>query len=309
MDIEYLHEFLSTAETLNFSRAAENLCISQSALSRHISALEDDLCVKLLRRSRQNVELTSEGEFARAEFANIYDSYQHVKEVFRKREKDRYSLVIGGHTEDSNIVLHVLAAIRTVREELPQSHITIATGEGPTLESCEKLLSAGSIDCAIRQSGAFHITKDFPDIDAFKVGGLSGIALVGKKHPLASYDEITFDQLNGQTLIRIVGDKFQQSWTSLSNQLAHRNVAYNVRHVSAPSYLDAFNIDIGDSVLLFPNSDLAALAMLSSDYKAVPIAASEHFCFPYCVISRKGNTSVVLKAFVKAFREQLSSED
>lgn len=61
MHIEQLDEFIVLAKLLNFSSAAEALCLSQSALSKHIAAMERDLGFPLLERGRP-LRLTPEGE-------------------------------------------------------------------------------------------------------------------------------------------------------------------------------------------------------------------------------------------------------
>ena len=61
MDVKSLRCFLTVAEKLNFSRAAESLYISQPALSVRINALEEELGVPLFRRTKQKVFLTEAG--------------------------------------------------------------------------------------------------------------------------------------------------------------------------------------------------------------------------------------------------------
>ena len=56
-----VESFLAVAETLNFSRAAEQMSISQPTLSKHIKLLEDSLGFLLLERTRSTVALTPEG--------------------------------------------------------------------------------------------------------------------------------------------------------------------------------------------------------------------------------------------------------
>ena len=53
--------FLAVAETLNFSRAAEQMAISQPTLSKHIKLLEESLGFPLLERTRSAVALTPDG--------------------------------------------------------------------------------------------------------------------------------------------------------------------------------------------------------------------------------------------------------
>jgi len=62
MELRQLRYFKAVAELLNFSRAAEQLHVAQSALSRQIQALEHDVGAKLLDRDRSSVSLTDAGK-------------------------------------------------------------------------------------------------------------------------------------------------------------------------------------------------------------------------------------------------------
>ena len=50
-DIEYADDVVILAETLSFSEAAQRLCLSRSAVSRHVDAVEKGLGVRLFRRT------------------------------------------------------------------------------------------------------------------------------------------------------------------------------------------------------------------------------------------------------------------
>ena len=54
--------FLAVAETLNFARAAEQLHVTQPAVTQQIHSLESDLNVKLFKRTTRTVKLTEEGK-------------------------------------------------------------------------------------------------------------------------------------------------------------------------------------------------------------------------------------------------------
>jgi DNA-binding transcriptional LysR family regulator len=62
MEIKHLHSFRAVAEALSFINAARKLHISQPALSAQIQALESELGVQLLERTRRSVRLTKPGE-------------------------------------------------------------------------------------------------------------------------------------------------------------------------------------------------------------------------------------------------------
>ena len=61
MDTRALKVFLSVADTLNFSRSADQLNMSVSAVSRTVSRLEGEVGQPLLERDRRRVRLTSAG--------------------------------------------------------------------------------------------------------------------------------------------------------------------------------------------------------------------------------------------------------
>lgn len=61
MNTIQLECFLSVAEHLNFSRASEELKITQPAVSHQIRSLEEELDVRLFRRTSKSVSLTQEG--------------------------------------------------------------------------------------------------------------------------------------------------------------------------------------------------------------------------------------------------------
>lgn len=62
LDTELLKTFLEVRKTRHFGRAAQNLYITQAAVSARIKQLEESLGAKLFIRLRNNIQLSSEGE-------------------------------------------------------------------------------------------------------------------------------------------------------------------------------------------------------------------------------------------------------
>ena len=62
MELRHLRSFVNVAETKLFSMAATRCCVTQSAVSQHIRALEDELGCKLLIRTSHGIMLTESGE-------------------------------------------------------------------------------------------------------------------------------------------------------------------------------------------------------------------------------------------------------
>ena len=62
MELRRLRNFLAVGEALNFTKAAAQLRVGQSALSRQVQDLEEEIGVDLLHRSPRGVTLTAEGK-------------------------------------------------------------------------------------------------------------------------------------------------------------------------------------------------------------------------------------------------------
>src|SRR6266581_2774023 len=75
MELRHLRYFLAVSEALNFTRAAAQLRVAQSALSRQVQDLEDEIGVDLLRRSPRGVTLTAEGKLFLDEVRELLIGY------------------------------------------------------------------------------------------------------------------------------------------------------------------------------------------------------------------------------------------
>lgn len=61
MELRVLRYFLMVAKEQSFTKAAEQLNITQPMLSRQLAALEDELGAKLFNRGGHSITLTNEG--------------------------------------------------------------------------------------------------------------------------------------------------------------------------------------------------------------------------------------------------------
>lgn len=77
MKIEYLRELIVLAKHKNYTRAAEELYLTQPALSKHIDLMEKELGTRLVRRNTHQVELTEDGQEAVKAFQKIIRLYDN----------------------------------------------------------------------------------------------------------------------------------------------------------------------------------------------------------------------------------------
>jgi len=107
VELRHLRYFLAVGEAGNFTKAAARLRVAQPALSRQIQYLEDEIGVKLLRRSSRGVTLTGEGKLFLEEVREL------LKHADESVERVR-ALARGEHGE-----LHVGYAPLLTTEILP----------------------------------------------------------------------------------------------------------------------------------------------------------------------------------------------
>jgi DNA-binding transcriptional LysR family regulator len=105
MKIELLKTCLEVSRTLNFRIAAENLFITQSAVSARIKLLEDDLGVLLFDRSHKHLKLTPEGNRFIKHANELVFMWQKTKHDVGIAENDTHQLTIGSMMSIWDIVL------------------------------------------------------------------------------------------------------------------------------------------------------------------------------------------------------------
>lgn len=95
MNIAYIIEFVTLAETCSFSEAADQLFISQSSLSKHVKQLESELNVSLFDRSTRNVVLSPAGDaflpYAK-EFSNLWQGMQKTMSQLGSGEESQLTI-------------------------------------------------------------------------------------------------------------------------------------------------------------------------------------------------------------------------
>lgn len=99
MTFKQLEYFMEVARQLSFSRAAEALYVSQSALSRSISALEDELGAILFFRNKHTVALTPAGAVLATYLPRAADELERTIELVKQvKEGMRGRMVLGVQT-------------------------------------------------------------------------------------------------------------------------------------------------------------------------------------------------------------------
>lgn len=111
MDIHQLRIFVSVYRNKSFSKASEQLYISQPTISEHIKNLEKGLGCSLFNRLGRKIETTSEADLIFPKALQLIEDLEKINDLLAKTSKRiKGKLLIGASTIPGNYMLPVLAA-------------------------------------------------------------------------------------------------------------------------------------------------------------------------------------------------------
>lgn len=96
MDTELLKTFIEVCKTRHFGKAAENLYVTQAAVSSRIRQLESRLGVELFNRLRNNLKLTPAGERLVPHAESVLNAWQRAFQEVAITETQSQMLALGG---------------------------------------------------------------------------------------------------------------------------------------------------------------------------------------------------------------------
>lgn len=152
MEIRQLRYFIAVADTLNFSRAAESVYLSQSALSRQIMDLEKEVGVPLFNRSTRQVTLTDAGRALQISAKELISRWEKMIPEVRNLVPEAIraaSLTIGVDAralEQPARRLRMAEMLYSLRQKHPGLRIMMRNCEYQELLSG---VTDGTLDCAL----------------------------------------------------------------------------------------------------------------------------------------------------------------
>lgn len=195
MDIEMLRLFVSAAECLNFTKAAEQMYISQPTLSRHISELESMLNVELFERTTRKVKLTQPGEMFLAETKQILGKYDSLMDRVA-----RLGTGVSGHLRIGYLEIFcqdiLPPTLREFRRKFPLVDLQLRE---MSLDGVLTGLQDGSLDVGFVCSHGEPRPDDPMEFRRIMTGEVE--MAVGKEHPLSSYHIVSPDVLKDETIL------------------------------------------------------------------------------------------------------------
>jgi Transcriptional regulator len=193
MELRQLYYFVKVARKEHVTQAAEELHVAQSAVSRQIHQLEEELGAKLFVQKGRNLQLTPVGSlFLKRAEVILADLERAVIEIQEFLDPDRGEIRIGfPHSLGISLVPLVVAAFRKLH---PNVKFRFKQGMYPTLI---RDLTKGEIDLAF--------ISPFPDENEQVCGEVllteELYAIVPPGHPLAKRESIELSELKDETFV------------------------------------------------------------------------------------------------------------
>ncbi|MFZ0427669.1 MAG: LysR family transcriptional regulator [Acidobacteriota bacterium] len=224
MDLRQLEMFQAIVETGSFTRAGEKLFVSQSAISRQIKLLEEELGDQLFKRTHKRIHLTPTGEIVLRYSQRIFNELRLLNsEIADLTHLQRGSLHLAGGMSVCTYLFPVL--LKEYRQLYPNVELRIATG---TSEEILRMLRSNEVDLTL-----LSLPFDDPDLEVVPALSEEMVLVMDEHHPLAAKPRIAFSDLPPYTFIhfergsntrKVVDQIFGEEKVQFRNTMELQNV-------------------------------------------------------------------------------------
>lgn len=201
MELRVLKYFLAVAREENITRAAAILHITQPTLSRQLMQLEEELGVKLFRRSQYRVILTDEGMLLRRRAREIVELAEKTQREFIHREQLSGEISIG--SGDLRSMDFLAEHLSSFHEAHPQIRYEIYSGNS---DNIKERIERGVLDLGLLLEPVDISRYEFIRMPVKERWGV----LVSQESKLASRESVTPEDLAGLPLIMTQRELMQQ---------------------------------------------------------------------------------------------------
>lgn len=219
MESRLLEIFVHVAELGSFSKAAQHLSITPSAVIQQFNRLEDDLRVRLLVRTKKGVALTPAGKYMLGKSKKLLHDIQDIENTLRSFSRESSRMITLG----SSFVRKSRAFCPLWQRFAPGNDWTVQIIDvGDILNTWQK---ADIIECVCYGS---PWQKQMRFTELFTVP----VALSARPDILpADRDFLVWDDLRGRTLVTL-----HAGFSPVLDALAHEARARGIQVIEAPRY-------------------------------------------------------------------------
>lgn len=287
MTTQQLESFLVVAENLNFARAADTLHITQSAVSRQIHGLEEELGAKLFHRTSRSVLLTPAGFSFYEDAKKVMNTLRLAASRLQQHEKSNIQpLSIGcSHELDCQMLS---ALLEQCRMRFPQIHPILRVIPHRSILS---LFFQGDIDLLFGFRDNVPARKGIVYQEFFQVPVCCAFSA---SHPFAKKRELQVAELYADSLILCHSYVIPPVAANLQNSLEPHFPPESIYYCDNLGALLAL-VRAGYGFAVLPESGTA-----EQDICYVPVAGEEPVS--YGVFYKKSPENVLVKKFMTLLR-------
>lgn len=202
MELRVLNYFLAIAREENFTRAAQQLHITQPTLSRQIADLEQELGVKLFIRSNHNIILTEDGMILKRRAQEILSLADKTKRDFLQNDETLSGTISIGSGEFRSTE-YLAKIISVFRKKYPNVKYEIYSGNANNIRD---YIERGFLDLGLMSEPIDMRKYNFVNMPIKEQWGV----FVPKDSPLSEKESISPEDLIGMSIVTATGD-FNQS--------------------------------------------------------------------------------------------------
>jgi DNA-binding transcriptional LysR family regulator len=216
LDLYKLKIFAAVVQAGSFSAAAEQLYITQSAVSQHMKDLEASLGQSLFQRGWRGVSLTSEGEILARYTRQIFELVAQAEASLTNVAQLAAGKISIGTTQGIGIYL-APDWVQRFRGKYPQ--LTVGLQTGPVNQIAVDILGH-RLDIGVIEG---ELEDHYPTkLTQLILEEIEQVVVVGTSHPFAGEDHLQVTDLNRQSFI--VRQQHSQSRIWLNQILDHYGV-------------------------------------------------------------------------------------
>jgi len=195
MNLRQVEYFFAVASCLNFSKAAQQLFMTQPALGRQIRALEDELDLELFVRGKRHLELTPAGKVMFDELGDWIKDFNTILEKAQLANSSITNKLEIGILEGHQLGPLFPAIYDYYKTNYPHIQVDMHRASfGPLIEK----LYQGDVDIIITLD--FDV-MDKSDIEYRSIAEISNYLVIPKKHRLADKENLTFQDFKNEVFI------------------------------------------------------------------------------------------------------------
>ena len=221
MDLDRLKHFQAVAECQSFTKAGARLHLTQAAVSYQVSALEQDIGVKLFHRDSHRVSLTRVGTFLLKEVQEVMAKCENAMDQARKMEAGLVGEMTVGYLDGSERAL-LPTYFRSFTHDHPE---VLVQFQRHTIPSLIHALEEGRVDVAFTVSVGLANLKGFEFIKLFSD---FPVVLMLQDHPLACRSALTVEDLVGLPMVCMATEVSAATSDWLGDLFARHKVRPNI---------------------------------------------------------------------------------